>query len=289
MLGSAIVDEFSKPDYELILTSRTELKIRNQTNASSVSQAIQFSAETDNLMHSLPDSWSPDYIINCIGLTKSHIKMEARDHISAAIRVNALFPNDLAQVGEITGAKIIQIATDCVFSGRTGGYTEESPHDAEDVYGKTKSLGEVASSNVMHLRSSTIGPEAGRSTLLLEWVRNQPANASINGFSDHIWNGVTTKAFARVSRGIVDSGNFRPGVHHLIPADKIDKDNLLRLICKTYKRTDITVNRTRSDQPIDRTLQTNNQAFNQTLWEGARYKAIPTISNLLEELSGQEA
>ena len=39
--------------------------------------------------------------------------------------------------------KIFQIATDCVFSGKIGGYNELSNHDDLDIYGVSKSMGEV--------------------------------------------------------------------------------------------------------------------------------------------------
>ena len=101
---------------------------------------------------------------------------------------------------------MIQIATDCVYSGKTGGYNEDSLHDALDAYGKTKSLGEVRSSTFLNIRSSIIGPEINHKVLLLEWFLKQPKGAVLNGFSNHLWNGVTTLQFAELCLTIIKKG-----------------------------------------------------------------------------------
>ena len=143
-----------------------------------------------------------DYIINCLGITKPHINDNNEQDVARAKLVNTLVPAERASLAENTGSRVIQIATDCVFSGCKGHYLETDAHDAADVYGKTKSLGEVVSNNVMHIRVSTIGRELGRSTLLLEWVLSHAHGATIPGFTDHFWNGVTTNHFSKVVRGM---------------------------------------------------------------------------------------
>ena len=92
------------------------------------------------------------------------------------------------------------MATDCVFSGQTGAYSESSAHDALDVYGKTKSLGEVPSPAVMNLRVSVIGKG---SQGLYHWVASQPHGAVINGYLDHQWNGITSVEYGRIIAGII--------------------------------------------------------------------------------------
>lgn len=141
----------------------------------------------------------------------------------SAIRVNSLFPHELARGAERRGLKVIQIETDCVYSSAQGSYLESAPHDALDVYGKTKSLGEVTSPAVMHVRCSIIGREVGRSTSLVEWVLGQERNANINGYWNHKWNGVTADVFSMICAGIITKGAFRAGLQHLIPANAVTK------------------------------------------------------------------
>ena len=208
MLGAACL-EVLKKNKDLLVTG---------TSRSERQGLVKFDAISSNLSE-LIESQNPDWIINCIGVIKPHINEKDSGSILNAIEVNSIFPATLANISEELNIKVIQIATDCVYSGRIGGYNETELHDAEDVYGKTKSLGEVISSNVMHLRVSIIGPELGRSTSLLEWFRNQPHGQELNGFTDHLWNGVTTYHFARICEGIVSSDNFKSGLHHIIPGD----------------------------------------------------------------------
>lgn len=223
-------------------------------------------------------------IINCIGIIKPYIHDENQSEREVAIRINGLFPYDLARFAESEGHEVVQIATDCVYSGLSGLYSESDDFDALDVYGKSKSLGEVPSPSMMHIRVSIIGPEMGRSTSLFEWVRNQPPNAVIGGFTDHLWNGVTTFHFGKVVRGVAESNGFKAGTYHLTPGDIVTKETLVRLIANSASRNDLTIQPKESGNPINRTLKTTNQSLNKTLWAKAGYSDPPTIEKMLSEI-----
>jgi dTDP-4-dehydrorhamnose reductase len=222
----------------------------------------------------------PDWIVNCIGIIKPHINEESLDSRVRAIEINGLFPEKLALS---TKKPIIQIATDCVFSGRKGSYVESDLHDATDVYGKTKSLGEMPADNLKHLRVSIIGPEIGRSTSLLEWFRNQPIGASLNGFTDHLWNGITTHHFGYLARGIIEQDFTDFNRTHIIPKDVVSKAGLLRIFAASYNRGDISIADTKSSVTIDRTLATENAELNHKLWSFAGYEEPPSVEMMVEE------
>jgi dTDP-4-dehydrorhamnose reductase len=272
MLGHAVLEEFGGFSGKVNFTSRS-------------GSGIPFDVLTDRVDDL--DKYVGDgaYIINCLGITKPHINDEIEQDVARAKLVNSLFPAELASFAEKAGSRVIQIATDCVFSGRKGHYLETDAHDAEDAYGKTKSLGEVVSDNVMHIRVSTIGRELGRNTLLLEWVLSQAQGATIPGYTDHIWNGVTTNNFANVVRGIIENDGFRSGLSHLVPADELSKADLVRQIASAFGRTDLIIKDTDSGKLIDRTLSTTDPAFNKSLWAGAGYPDIPTIEQLIAEIA----
>jgi dTDP-4-dehydrorhamnose reductase len=273
MLGHAVASELQGSKYEVISTSRTD-------------QGLVFDAAKDKLEKLELNLTSSDYIINCLGITKPHIDEASLDSRALAIRVNSVFPNELARFVESNGARVIQIATDCVFSGNHGSYVESDKHDASDVYGKTKSLGEVPSPKVMHLRVSTIGREIDRSTLLLEWVLNQERGAQVSGFTDHIWNGITTNHFAKIARGIIQNNSFLAGTQHVVPADSMTKAELVREIANAFGRTDISVSDTLSGNPTNRTLATEDPAQNHRLWADAGYPQTPSIRKMIAEIAG---
>lgn len=272
MLGHAVLEEFERFQGEVALTSR-------------IGSGIPFDVLNDPIEALAKSVDQGDYIINCLGITKPHINDEIKQDVARAKLVNSLFPAELASLAEQTGSRVFQIATDCVFSGRKGHYLETDIHDAEDVYGKTKSLGEVDSENVMHIRVSTIGRELGRSTLLLEWVLSHAQGATISGYTDHYWNGVTTNHFAQVVRGIIENDGFESGLSHLVPADELSKADLVRQIASAFGRTDLIIKDTDSGKPIDRTLSTSDPALNKRLWAWAGYQDIPTIEQLIAEIA----
>jgi dTDP-4-dehydrorhamnose reductase len=225
-----------------------------------------------------------DFVINCIGIIKPHISEVSAASRERALLINSLFPYALESLASELGFKIIQIATDCVFSGDKGKYFETDSHDAIDTYGKTKSLGEVPSANMMNLRVSIIGPEAGRNTSLFEWVRNQPQNSKINGYLDHYWNGVTCTSFARICRGLIENDGFVAGTHHLVPGDVMTKFELVTAIANRCDRKDIEIKKSQSGHKVDRTLSTTQESLNARLWANAGYSSIPSISELVVEI-----
>ena len=228
---------------------------------------------------------SPEtFVVNCIGVIKPYIKDADRDQRRNAMKINGLFPDTLDALANEVGFKVIQIATDCVYSGTKGSYVESDLFDATDVYGKTKSLGEVPSSNFMHLRVSIIGPEFGRSTSLFEWVRNQPKDSEISGFTDHEWNGVTTYHFGKICSGIITSDLFVAGVQHVVPASRVTKFQLVSEIAHRAGRLDIRIVPKPSGTLIDRTLDTEDQERNLALWVAAGYLTPPTVEQMISEM-----
>jgi len=272
MLGSAVVQVLSKSGAEVLGTSRQG---KND---------VSFNAELDSI-EDVFKLFKPAWIINCIGVIKPHINESESNSVLNAVNINSIFPIRLSSAAGKVGAKIIQIATDCVYSGVKGAYSENEFHDATDVYGKTKSLGEVPADNMMHIRASIIGPELGRSTSLLEWFKNQPNNAQLNGFTDHLWNGITTHAFGKLCDGIIKQDLFTSGKYHLIPRDIVTKADLLRIFSKAYKRSDLLITDTISANKIDRTLSTNRMDLNKNVWQSAGYTSVPSIEELVFEQS----
>ena len=224
------------------------------------------------------------YVVNCIGLIPHKFEQDINLDLSEAIMLNSIFPNLLVAAAAISETKVIQIATDCVFSGRTGEYSEDTKPDPSDIYGITKSCGEVKHDNVMNLRCSVIGIEKKSAYSLLSWFLTLPKNASVDGFLNHRWNGVTSFAFAKVVKQMILDNTFYSGTHHLIPQDSKTKFELLNLFSKYGGREDILVRPMKTDMDIDRTLSTVNQERNKRLWQRVGYESPPSIEDMISEL-----
>jgi dTDP-4-dehydrorhamnose reductase len=284
MLGSMVTDVLSgDPVLEVAGT------VRSAHTADACRERLPevdwrfFDAETDD--HALRSAIDGvDWIVNAIGLTKPYVHDDDAAEVERAIRINGSFPFALAKAADAIGARVIQIGTDCVYSGAAGRYVENSPHDALDVYGKTKSLGEAALPAMRILRCSIIGPEPGPSSFLLEWVRRQPANARINGYADHLWNGVTTHAFARLCRGAI-AGADAQRLQHVVPSADVTKADLLVMIARSYGRDDITVVPGPAPYAIDRTLRTEHGDANEALWRAAGYDAPPSVERMVADVA----
>jgi dTDP-4-dehydrorhamnose reductase len=173
----------------------------------------------------------PDLVINCIGLTKHYKKIDMID----MIKVNALWPHELARLCDDFNAFLIQISTDCVFSGAKGSYTELDTPDAIDLYGRSKILGELNYfyGNTLTLRTSTIGHELKRHFGLLDWFLEQ--KKACKGYKKAIFSGLPTVALANIIRDhIIEDRNLK-GLYH-VGAEPISKFDLLNLIASVYNK-----------------------------------------------------
>lgn len=289
MLGWMMLDFFAgSQEFEIIATYR-DLKIGKllQNRYPRVDFRL-FDAEKANLKNILAVTKSANWLVNAIGIIKPFIHEDNPAEIQLAIRVNALFPYLLASAASQAGFKVIQIATDCVYSGRKGQYVESDPHDGFDIYGQTKSLGEVFGEGIYHLRSSIIGPELTGHLSLMDWFLGQPKGAEVDGFTNHQWNGLTTLQFARICHGMIKKGRDIPHVQHIIPGNLLSKADLLKSLAQEFKRQDITLQGTLAPIAIDRTLSTKNPKLNQQLWQSAGYDSPPSIQTMVRELAQYE-
>lgn len=232
MLGNAVYNAFSQgSEYEAWGSLRDSNGLRYFSGANQSRLIVGVNVLDQDAIQRLLDRVRPAVIINGVGLVKQ--LAESNDPLSA-LPVNSLFPHRLARLASLIGARMIQLSTDCVYSGRKGNYLEEDPSDAEDLYGKSKYIGEIhALPHVITLRTSGIGHELGTSRGLLEWFLSQ--DGSVKGFARAIYSGLTSVELGDVIKNIVISKPRMQGLYH-VSAAPISKLELLRLISKIYKK-----------------------------------------------------
>jgi dTDP-4-dehydrorhamnose reductase len=283
MLGSMVVDYLARNDsIEVSATTRPGPDAAEWPTRLPAVSWRQFAGAADV---SVVDGH--DWVINCIGVIKPFIKDSDAVQVAEAIRTNAALPHELARATEGSGTRVIQIATDCVYSGAKGNYVEDDPHDALDVYGKSKSLGEVPVPHFSHIRASIIGPEAGRQRSLLEWFLGQERDARLSGYVNHRWNGVTTLHFAKICEALI-GGAPAPERLHLVPTGEVTKHALLEAFADAYGRSDVSIEPVDAPTVVDRTLATSDPGANAALWRAAGYETAPTVSEMVAELAQHE-
>lgn len=172
----------------------------------------------------------PDFVINCIGIVKQ--RDEGKMAVPSII-INSLLPHLLADWSVTWGGRLIHFSTDCVFSGKKGNYSEDDPADAEDLYGKSKFLGEAASQNTLTLRTSIIGRELSQFKSLLEWFLAQKGK-KVKGFKKVIYSGVTTNHMAKLVGDLIDNHPSISGLFQ-VTAPAINKYDLLCRLRDAYK------------------------------------------------------
>lgn len=253
MLGYAVSTYFSTKDYNVTNISRSEFDIAFDP----IENLEQYFADLD-------------VVINCAGVIKPMIEKNTIENI---LKVNSIFPRNLAKLSNKYSVKCFHITTDCVYSGIKGNYSEADYFDAEDVYGLSKNAGE--NSECMVLRTSIIGEEKGQSRSLLEWAKSQ-AGKDVNGYTNHFWNGVTTVYLAEVIENILLNNLYQKGLFHIHSPNTVNKFELLKIFNSAYELKFSKINEMEAKIAIDRSMS--------SVYELAAKVCIKTIEQQVIEM-----
>jgi len=269
MLGSAVFKAFSQdPQHDVRGTLRSSAALKQFSASDHEHILTGIDVLDQDALVAVLTRVRPDVVINCVGLIKQ--LADAEDPLTA-LPINAMLPHRLARLCALSGARLIHVSTDCVFSGRKGRYLESDLSDAEDLYGKSKYIGELHDlPNAITLRTSIIGHELTSNHSLVDWFLAQ--QGSVRGFSQAIFSGLPTAELARVMKDFVLPHPQLNGLYH-VSAEPIAKLDLLALVAAQYDKT-IEI-RPDATLVIDRSL--NSERFTQA----TGYKA-PTWPRLIE-------
>lgn len=208
-----------------------------------------------------------DVIINCIGI----LNKDAEDNPHKAIWFNSYFPHFLEAITKNTKTKVISISTDCVFSGKKGGYTENDFKDGQGFYAQSKALGEIVNNKDLTIRTSIIGPELNADGIgLFHWFMQQKKET--NGYTQAFWSGITTVELAKVIAQAIQQNIT--GLMVVAGEKKIDKYSLLMLFNKVFRNNSITINKN-SSYKVDKSMHSIRTDFD--------YK-VPSYEDMIVEM-----
>lgn len=231
MLGNALFRHFGQlPGVEVFGTVRdpSARKHFDASRAGALVSGVDVS-DFDSVVSAFQQT-RPSVVINAVGLIK---QLQAANDPLHALPLNSLFPHRLARLCGATGARLVHISTDCVFSGKRGGYVESDPSDAYDLYGRSKLLGEVDYPHAITLRTSIIGTELASAHGLIGWFLAQ--QGSVRGFKRAIFSGFPTIELARIIERHVLTHPELHGLYH-VAAEPIDKCRLLEMTAQVYEK-----------------------------------------------------
>lgn len=252
MLGNYIHTYFTR-NKEINLQRFTPLHVSNVQSCKVVVISYRIPNETvdfDSLENILLENQIDDEtcVINCIGLIPQRKSKESSD--KEYFMINGLFPQILWSICKKYNAKMIQPTTDCVFSGKKGSYVETDTHDETNSYGISKSLGEPIGCTV--IRTSIIGKEAMNKKSFLEWVLANDGK-QINGWTNHMWNGITCLEYCKLIEQIISEKMFWSGVHHIYSPTSKSKYELAQIISECFN-LNIEITPLISNEIVDKTL-----------------------------------
>jgi dTDP-4-dehydrorhamnose reductase len=278
MLGSHLERVFENSKFEVIAFSRSHGSSSNDKTKcylDATKEGWQSNLEKPGVVFT--------YLINCIGIIRHKIDPKDSKSITNAVLVNSLFSIALTDYCVKRKIRLIQIFTDCVYSGESGFYSESSPKSPIDLYGFTKSIGEASASLSMNIRCSFIGLETSTDVELMSWALSEGKKNKISGYIDHKWNGVTAFQLGKLIKSILEEDKYEAGTQHFVPANSVSKFELIQLISTYGAMGQIDLVGQDSGVMTDRTLTTDHIQKNRDYWTLAGYSEPPTIAYMIEE------
>ncbi|KAA0012909.1 SDR family oxidoreductase [Billgrantia pellis] len=229
MLGHTLLRDLGRrPGLRVTGTLRSERPPAGFPEVPGTCLLTRVDITNEKRLEALFETHRPSVVINAAGLVKQRPDSCDRE---LAMQVNGQAPHTLARLCEAHGSRLIHISTDCVFRGDKGGYRESDVPDADDVYGRSKLMGEVTKGNALTLRTSIIGPELNHHFGLLDWFLSQ--RGAVPGYRQAIFSGLTTVELARVLRKYVLPRPALRGLYH-VSTTPISKYELLLMIHRIY-------------------------------------------------------
>jgi dTDP-4-dehydrorhamnose reductase len=208
--------------------------------------------------------------VNCVGI----LNKVAEDNPHLAVYLNSYIPNWFAYRLRATGTKFIHLSTDCVFSGKVGGYAEQSFRDGDTVYDRSKALGEIKNQKDLTFRQSIIGPELRPDGIgLLNWLLMQ--SGEVKGYKNAHWNGITTLELAKAIEVALSSQ--LAGIYHLVGSEKVSKNVLLNIMKEAFRKKDVLIQPFDNFPPTDKSLRCTRYDFGYS---------IPSYQVMMNELAG---
>ena len=242
MLGAYFVSYFrKKPEYEVVAVTRAEFDVSSETFSEVEPFLIRIGIDEQTC------------VVNAVGLIPQRMNGRRKEDYYV---VNAAFPHHLSRICKKHKAHLICPTTDCVFSGRKGAYREDDAHDETSDYGISKSMGEPTDATV--IRTSIIGEEIRNPCSLLEFVR--AARGEIQGWDNHLWNGITCLQYAKILDIIITQNLFWKGVRHLSSPISKTKYELACIIKDVYG-VPCSIQKHNTVNPIDKTLSSHYDAL----------------------------
>lgn len=230
MLGNAMLRVLANsPGFDVVGSARSSSALHLLPEALRARVRTGVDVENADALARLFDTVRPKTVINCVGVVK---QLADADDPLIALPINALLPHRLSRLCALIGARLVHFSTDCVFAGTRGLYAETDTPDAQDLYGRSKLLGEVVSeAHAVTLRTSIVGHELASSHGLVDWFLSEVG--SVRGYAKAVFSGLPTVELANIVRDYVLPETALTGLYQ-VSAAPIDKLTLLRLLATQY-------------------------------------------------------
>ena len=278
MLGSTLYKQWQSK-YQIYCTG-TSKALPNMKNY------MQFNLRASNFKE-LFDWAQPDVIVHCAALTNGNFCQENPEE---AFLINGLSSYKLAQSAS-ENCRIIYISTDAVFSADLHMAKENDIPNPDNIYGKSKELGEFLliqnSQNYTIVRTTIVGfNEKEGKAGFVEWIIHSAKNKiPIQLFDDVLFNPISCSLLGNELSTIIDSGGFKNEIVHLSGSEVVSKFEFGTRLLSELNIQNETVAKGSILQFNQRAKRSTDQSLDCSYYQTATKRNLPNLEECIRSLS----
>ena len=231
--------------------------------------------------------WSqPELIIHCAALTNGNY---CQNNPLEAFNVNGCATKKLMDASE-DHVKIMYVSTDAVFSSSLHMAKEIDCSSPENVYGKSKELGEFfllnSNRNYLILRTTIVGLNAYRDKKgFIEWILNSvKAKETISLFDDVLFTPISIWDFILEIGFLIDQDSYESKVLHLAGGETITKYEFEKSLVEELSLDTTYIKKGYISKFTDRAKRSNDQSLDCSLYQKKFNRKLPKLKDTIKTI-----
>lgn len=279
MLGSSLAIELSR-SYDIYATGNSEINLPVKYRIFDL-----FNESYKELI-----DWSnPCIIIHCAAITNVNY---CEENPREAYDLNGLSIYKFLQSTR-SSVKFIYISTDAVFPSSLHLASEKDFTKPENIYGKSKELGEFfllnSNRNYLILRTTIVGFNFfSKKKGLIEWVLNSVnAKKPIRLFDDVLFTPISVTNFISEIKFLLKQNSYKSKIFHIAGAESITKYKFaITLVQELYLDTDYIL-KGRISKYKNRANRSNDQTLDCSLYYKTFKRKLPYLGDTITSLKNK--
>ncbi len=277
MLGATLVNKF-KNKYNIFATGNSFFDKQH-------SQYMKFDLSSESYKK-LFDWSNPDIIIHCAALTNGNY---CEENPKKAFLINGHSMSKIIKFSK-KNTKIIYISSDAVFCSNVHMASEDELTSPENIYGKSKELGEKllveSNKNYYIIRTTVVGKNINNNKQsFVDWIiKSSKANIKITLFDDVLFTPISTLDLASEIDYLITS-NIKKGIYHISGKTVLTKYDFAKKLLNSMNYSSQNISKGKITNFTKRAKRSNDQTLDSSFYMHLTKRDLPNIDITINSIN----